>query len=220
VPNKHRNQARNGVRQGDGGPWLAACRSASAMCCCRRIRVTCRNNEARPDHRPGFSRERLARRLGMKTTWYLHSHVEWLRRSKRSIVSPLVVRLAAHAQSFTDGPFSVPPSHLQPDDRLLRARRRPAAGRHSRPVGQGGPRLDRRALGRQAGARDALAQNRGSSSSCGASRSFRQPTSAPSSSSSTPCSRPAAGLRFPRPRANAKQADAFIVRQSTEKPSR
>src|SRR4051794_7211771 len=44
------------------------------------------------------------RPFGMNTTWYLHSHREWLRLSNSSIVPRPSVCLAAHASERHDGP--------------------------------------------------------------------------------------------------------------------
>src|SRR5690349_17342955 len=44
------------------------------------------------------------RPLGMNTTWYLHSHREWLRLSNSSIVAQPSVCLAAHGSERHDGP--------------------------------------------------------------------------------------------------------------------
>src|SRR5664279_81585 len=43
------------------------------------------------------------RPLGINTTWYLHSHFEWLKLSYSSIQFLLCVCFAAHARSFLDG---------------------------------------------------------------------------------------------------------------------
>src|SRR5664280_995836 len=43
------------------------------------------------------------RPFGINTTWYLHSHFEWLKLSYSSIQFLLCVCFAAHARSFLDG---------------------------------------------------------------------------------------------------------------------
>src|SRR5664280_1233119 len=47
--------------------------------------------------------QRLPATLGINTTWYLHSHFEWLKLSYSSIQFLLCVCFAAHARSFLDG---------------------------------------------------------------------------------------------------------------------
>src|SRR3954453_8433408 len=57
-----------------------------------------------PRYGRSWPKRAFRRPFGMNTTWYLHSHREWLRLSNSSIVPRPSVCLAAHGSERHDGP--------------------------------------------------------------------------------------------------------------------
>src|SRR3954470_3021542 len=68
-----------------------------SFCAAKRRRTSPRYGRSWPNRA-------FRRPFGMNTTWYLHSHREWLRLSNSSIVPRPSVCLAAHGSERHDGP--------------------------------------------------------------------------------------------------------------------
>src|SRR5689334_15145864 len=71
-----------------------------SFCAAKRRRTSPRYGRSRPNRA-------FRRPFGMNTTWYLHSHREWLRLSNSSIAARPSVCLAAHGSERHDGPMNM-----------------------------------------------------------------------------------------------------------------